>query len=274
VEAAQAIVDVSANHMASAIRQVTLEQGVDPRGALLVAGGGAGAMVAAALADLLDADQAVIPATAGVLAAYGAHEAPIATEFTTPHFTDTGDFDEHAVADVLRRLDADADAFVNRFVQAETVLRRSYFVDARYPAQAWDLRVHLPERPQLGRDNIRAVEDAFHREHRHRNGTEDRGSRVEILAWGVRAEVVQDVEHGVSVASPGADAGRTGDAIFAAHAEATPRYPGGALRPRQVITGPAIVDEPTTTVVIPPGWLARIDDQRNFHLRREQEAAA
>jgi N-methylhydantoinase A len=274
VLSAQAIVDVSANHMAAAIRQVTLEHGVDPRGALLVAGGGAGAMVAAALADLLDARQAVIPATAGVLAAYGAHQAPIATEFTASQFVDTGNYDGAAVTQLLDELDARADAFVHRFETPGTSVRRSYFVDARYPAQAWDLRVQLAGRPQESAADARTIEEAFHREHRHRNGTEDRGSRIEILSWGVRAEIAQAEEHVASLGAGSADGAVTTDeVVFAARAESTPRHAGGALEAQQVIPGPAIIDEPTTTVVIPPGWLARLDDQRNFHLRRAEEAA-
>jgi N-methylhydantoinase A len=271
VQAAQAIVDVSANHMASAIRQVTLEHGVDPRGALLVAGGGAGAMVAAALADLLDAHKAVIPATAGVLAAYGAHEAPIATEFTTPRFVDTGAYDADAVTRLLDELDADADAFAGRFAARSTTARRSYFADARYPAQAWELRVHLDERPH----GPEAIEEAFHREHQHRNGTADPGSRVEVLSWGVRVEIGADAPQLPSLVARPADGGpAAGEVVFASRGERALRYPGGALRAEQVIAGPAIVDEPTTTVVIPPGWLARLDDQRNFHLQRAEEAAA
>jgi N-methylhydantoinase A len=273
-QAAQAIVDVSANHMASAIRQVTLEHGIDPRGALLVAGGGAGAMVAAALADLLDAHQAVIPATAGVLAAYGAHEAPIATEFTVPYFVDTSSYDGGAVARLFDTLDADADGFAARFATSGASPRRSYFVDARYPAQAWDLRVHLAERPLGSVAGAAAIEDAFHLEHRHRNGTEDPGSPVEVLSLGVRVEIGHEDEHLPSLrAVPTDRAAWTDEVVFAARAERTPRYAGGALEPRQVIAGPAIVDEPTTTVVIPPGWVARLDDRRNFHLTREQEAA-
>ena len=271
VQAAQAIVDVSANHMASAIRQVTLEHGVDPRGALLVAGGGAGAMVAAAIADVLEADQAVIPATAGVLAAYGAHEAPIATEFAVPRFVDTGDIDELAVTEILEGLDGRAEGFIARFAGSDTTVRRSYFVDARYPAQAWDLRVHLPERP--GHTAARLIEDAFHQEHQHRNGTEDPGSNVEVLAWGVRVEIANDAEHTPSLAASSANgAGRVDEVIFASRAQRTQRYAGGRLEPQQVITGPAIIDEPTTTVVIPPGWLARLDNERNFHLHRNGEA--
>ncbi len=102
LQAAQAILDVSANHMATAIRQASLEQGVDPRGALIVAGGGAGAMVAAAIGVLLEADTVLIPATAGVLAAYGAHRAPIATEFLSPLHNDTRSFDAGSLRGPLR----------------------------------------------------------------------------------------------------------------------------------------------------------------------------
>ena len=275
VQAAQAIVDVSANHMASAIRQVTLEHGVDPRGALLVAGGGAGAMVAAALADLLDAHKAVIPATAGVLAAYGAHEAPIATEFTSPQFVDTGTYDGACVAQLLEELDAHADEFVSRFATPDAAVRRAYFADARYPAQAWELRVHLSERPQEAEASARAIEEAFHREHQHRNGTADPGSRVEVLSWGVRAEIADGKQHVPALAAAQPNGAASPDeVVFASRRERTLRYEGGALRAGQIIHGPAIVDEPTTTVVIPPGWLARLDGQRNFHLQRAQEAAA
>lgn len=269
IEAAQAIVDVSANHMASAIRQVTLEHGVDPRGALLVSGGGAGAMVAAALADLLDARQAVIPAAAGVLAAYGAHEAPIATEFTAPHFVDTSNLDAEALAKVLDDLDAQANAFEQRFATPGAVVKRTYFADARYPAQAWDLRVHLAERPEDSEVGARAIEDAFHQEHLHRNGTEDPGSRVEVLSWGIRAEIVQDGEKLASVTTTVDDHEvSTCAAVFGAQSAITPRYVASSLHAEQVIAGPAIVDSPTTTLVVPPGWSARLDGQRNFHLER------
>ena len=51
--AANAVFEVAANQMATAIRQATLEEGVDPRGTVIVAGGGAGPMLAAWLADAL-----------------------------------------------------------------------------------------------------------------------------------------------------------------------------------------------------------------------------
>lgn len=273
VQAAQAIIDVSANHMASAIRQVTLEQGVDPRGALLVAGGGAGAMVAAAIAELLEADEAVIPATAGVLAAFGAHEAPIATDFTYPFLADTGSFDGGAVEDVLQLLESRASAFVERFAKPGTTARLNYFVDARYPAQAWDLRVYLDNRPSTDDVGAATIAEAFHAEHLYRNGTEDKGSRVELLTWGIRAEISVDDAPTPSLHAATKNAGvKAYDVVFGGVTQVAPRYAGDSVERGQTIAGPAVVDEPITTLVIPPGWVAVLDGQRNYRLRRAQES--
>jgi N-methylhydantoinase A len=274
VEAAQAILDVSINHLASAIRQATLEEGVDPRGALIVAGGGAGPMVAAMIAELLDSDRALVPATAGVLAAFGAHEAAIATEFGASLFVDTSQFDGEAVAGVLDRLDTQAEAFLTRFREPDTEPRVSYFVDARYPAQAWELRVHFDSRPDSSSGGGEAIEQAFHAEHLQRNGIEDRQSRVEVVSWGVRAELTRLGQRARKFAqSEERGPYRTDEIIFGSRSQPVPRYLGGGLTTGTVVEGPAVIDEPTTTLVVPPHWRVRLDGERNFRMERNGAAA-
>jgi N-methylhydantoinase A len=170
--------------MATAIRQATLEEGVDPRGTVIVAGGGAGPMLASWLADVLDCSSALVPRTAGVLAAYGAHRADIATEFTLPQLMSSRDFDPDRLEETIARLDDRAEAFFARFHAPADRRRSAYFVEARYPAQAWDLRVPLDDRPG-GDDACAALVQAFHDEHDRRNGIRDPESPVEFLAWGV-----------------------------------------------------------------------------------------
>lgn len=270
VKAAQAILDVSVNQMANAIRQTTLEHGVDPRGALIVAGGGAGAMVATALGDALDASRVVVPATAGVLAAYGSHQAPIATEFLSPLFVDTRAYDEEAVGSVLKELDTQADAFVARFNQDGLPAHITYFVDARYPAQAWDLRVHFDHRPVTSAEGMAVIEQQFHQEHEHRNGIQDSTSRVEVLTWGVRAEVSNPLEKEASLLPDISKVtSRTDTVVFGSKPCPAVRLHGGSLETGQVVLGPAIIDEAITTVVIPPGWKAELDKQRDIQLSRE-----
>ncbi len=268
LQSAQAILDVSANHMATAIRQSSLEQGVDPRGALIVAGGGAGAMVAAAIGALLEADTVLIPATAGVLAAYGAHRAPIATEFLSPLHNDTRAFNVGTAATALRDLEGKAAVFAERFNGTEAVV--SYFVDARYPGQAWDLRVILDEAPAPTKA-AEIVEQAFHIEHDRRNGTHDPDSRVEIITWGVRVEIPRPelvALAGSNDSTP--EVHRTDDVVFSGKPFATPRYRGVTLSPGDRIAGPAVIDQPTTTIVVPPEWDAQLDDRSNIYLTRKE----
>jgi N-methylhydantoinase A len=273
LEAAQAILEISSNHMASAIRQATLEEGVDPRGAMLVAGGGAGAMVAARLAEILECDRALVPATAGVLAAYGAHEAAIATEFSVPHYTSTSAFDGAGVERVLDHLEAQSSVFFGRFTTELTTPRHTFFVDARYPAQAWELRIEFTDRPPTTEAGVASLEQAFHSEHARRNGTEHPGSPVELLSWGVRAEL----EHAQRQARPPephqgpSKAYRVDDATFGPLTVPTQRYRGPDLVPQSQIRGPAVIEEATTTLVVPPDWTVRVDAGHNFHLDRVED---
>lgn len=271
--AAQAILDVSANHMATAIRQASLEQGVDPRGALIVAGGGAGAMVAGAIGLLLEADTVLIPSTAGVLAAYGAHRAPIATEFLSPLANDTRAFDTASATRAVSDLEAKAAKFAGRFESAAGEPAFTYFVDARYPGQAWDLRVHLGESaPGTASDeSATIIENAFHEEHDHRNGTHDPESRVEIITWGVRVEIARPEQLKEVARTGGApESHRSDRVIFNGETYTTPRFRGVTLGPGDKLPGPAVIDQPTTTIVVPPEWDATLDDRSNIYLTRKE----
>ncbi|SEB57833.1 hydantoinase/oxoprolinase family protein [Streptomyces melanosporofaciens] len=270
-QAAQAILDVSASHMATAIRQASLEQGVDPRGALIVAGGGAGAMVAAAIGVLLEADTVLIPATAGVLAAYGAHRAPIATEFLSPLHNDTHAFDAESATRAIEEIKAKAAEFAARFESVGAEAEVTYFVDARYPGQAWDLRVHLGEVPNTHGDAADVIGRAFHAEHDRRNGTHDAQSRVEIITWGVRVEVPRPEQLKDTVAAGGSpESHRTDPITFGGESFDTTRYRGVTLGPGDKIVGPAVIDQPTTTIVVPPEWDATLDDRSNIYLTRKE----
>ena len=150
----------------------------------------------------------------------------------------------------------------------------SYFVDARYPAQAWELRVHFDERPDSSDAAIEAIEAAFHAEHLRRNGIEDRASHVELLSWGIRAELVRlDKRARKFAVSDDSGPYRTDDIVFEGQSQRVPRSLGGGLATGDVVEGPAIIDEPTTTLVIPPHWKVRLDDGRNFRLERNGATA-
>jgi N-methylhydantoinase A/oxoprolinase/acetone carboxylase beta subunit len=159
-----AVVDAN---MERALRAVSIERGVDPRGLALVAFGGAGPLHACALADALGMPAVVVPARAGVLSAVGLLTAPrrrdLVRSWPTPDDHDGLDAALAALADEARSLVAGgATADVVAEVTVETA------VDCRYRGQSHELTV-----PTVA---------AFHDEHRRRNGYARPDDPVEVIA--------------------------------------------------------------------------------------------
>jgi N-methylhydantoinase A len=132
--------------------------------------------------------------------------------------------------------------------------------------------VYLDSVPDAESDAAGVIEQAFHLEHDRRNGTHDPQSRVEIITWGVRVEIPRPEHTGADAASPGgaSEIHRHDEVVFGGHAYRTPRYRGVTLRPGDRIVGPAVVDQPTTTIVIPPEWDAELDSRSNIYLTRKE----
>jgi N-methylhydantoinase A/oxoprolinase/acetone carboxylase beta subunit len=168
-----AVVDAA---MEGAIRRVTVERGVDPRGLALVAFGGAGPLHACALAGALGMAAVVVPARAGVLSAAGVLAAPIERELVMswPRPSEHDGLDE-----ALERLAAAAAASVEAGGAGHGRATVLTGVDCRYAGQSHELTV-----PSV---------DAFGAEHLRRNGHERPGDVVEVVALRARASVASPV---------------------------------------------------------------------------------
>jgi len=161
-----AVVDAA---MEQAVRAVTVERGVDPRGLALVAFGGAGPLHACAIADSLGMTAVLIPPRAGVGSAVGLLCSPRRQEVVRSIGADKLDDTLANVARVARdRVGPDA--------TVETA------VDCRYVGQSHEITVPTPE--------------DFVREHERRNGHARPGAPVEIVA--VRARATAAAPHAVT----------------------------------------------------------------------------
>lgn len=270
-EAARAVMQVAGDHMVSAIKDITINQGIDPRESLLVAGGGAAGLNIVPIARELGCRQVLVPRTAGTLSACGGQYSDIVAEFTQSKFAYTGDFPYAEVNGVLAGITAALERFETEL--RERGLRqftREYFVEARYPYQVWELDVPLSEGSFDGPAQLVAMIDAFHREHDRVFAVKEPGQQVECIYWRGRLTAALDAPPlrkaaADSVALPAARMRRA--AFFAGSGEiATPRYHGETLGPGMLIDGPAIIDEPTTTIVVYPDSRARVTGLHNYLL--------
>jgi N-methylhydantoinase A len=131
--------------------------------------------------------------------------------------------------------------------------------------------VYLDSAPDAEEDAAGVIETAFHAEHDRRNGTHDPDSRVEIITWGARVEIPRPEETRIDMAREGvSEIHRVDKTIFGGEPYDTRRYRGVTLGPGDKLDGPAVIDQPTTTVVIPPEWDAELDDRSNIYLTRKE----
>jgi len=156
---AEGVITVVDAAMERALRQVSVERGVDPRGLALVAFGGAGPLHACALAEALDMAAVIVPARAGVLSAAGILTSPrqrtLVRSWARPA-------DRDGLEAALAALAAEATRRVGPDAEVTTAL------DCRYAGQSHELTV-----PDLA---------AFHAEHERRNGFARPDAPVEVVA--------------------------------------------------------------------------------------------
>jgi N-methylhydantoinase A len=237
---AAGIARVASAEMARAVRVVTVERGIDPRELALVPFGGAGPLHAAAIAAELGMTRIVVPYSSGVLSALGLLVSERRRDLAESVLLAGDALTRDAVAATVERLGArgrdDLDA-----PGAEA--RAAY--DLRYAGQAFELTVHGGPAPEPRA--LRAAFDTIHRDH---YGFEDTDAGLELVT--VR----------VAVAEPGAQP-RLSDPPAAEEVGIRPAVFDGARLDARIVRGapeqlegPAIVELPGATLVVPPGWCA------------------
>ena len=237
-ETAAGIARVAGTEMARAVRVMTVERGVDPRELALLAFGGAGALHAAAIADELGMTRVLVPSASGVLSAVGLIAAERRRDLVESVLLAGDDLTADAAAGVVERL---AQRGRDELDAPEAQIRASY--DLRYAGQAFELTVPGAERPDP--DDLR---EAFDKTHDERYGYSDPDASLELVT--VR----------VAAALPAADLPEAQPGEHEEKGERDALFDGESRRTRVVsgvpdrLDGPAIVELPEATVVVPPRW--------------------
>ena len=164
---AEGIIEIATATMVRALRGVSVERGVDPRGTTLVAFGGAGPLFVCRLADSLGVRRALIPPHAGALSALGLAAAKARVEFTASLHHLAADLDQRGI----ERAYADLEARCREELPGGELRR---VAECRYPGQGYEVAV------AAGSDGA-ATAAAFHRAHRARFGHADERRPVEIV---------------------------------------------------------------------------------------------
>jgi N-methylhydantoinase A len=262
-DAAKAVLAVADQAMIGAIKEITVNQGVDPRECLLVAGGGAGGFNAVNVARELGCRVALVPRAAATLSAVGAQFADLVADFSQTAVMSTAAFDSNLAENTLLQLDRKLATFVASLPSIDadgSAVERSFAVEARYPDQVFDLRVPVPFADRrLGAGAVQQIAESFHDLHRRTFAVSDDTSPVECQQW-TGAVTIHLPNPGLAVHLGGEDRGfdRVRGVWFDGTWTETRIVAGSRLAAGDIVLGPAIVEEVTTTVVLPPGTAAEV----------------
>ena len=269
-EAAAAVLTLAGEHMVGAIQEITINQGVDPREVLIVAGGGAAGLNIATIAQALECARVLIPRTAGALSAFGGQHSDIVYEAGASVFTDSSASDFRVLADAFGSVWERLDEFEASLTGGVRAVRRERFLEARYADQVWTLELPLGGPIPSDRDEVDQLVNDFHDLHERVFAVRHHNQPVEILQCRGRL-VARPYAPPLAPPAPPAVAiearPATRLAYFLGEGEVEVSvHEGAALAPGAILEGPALVTEPITTVVVPPGVKLRVTELGNYLL--------
>jgi len=256
IDAARAIRKIIDHSMSDAISQVSVERGEDPRKYTLVAAGGAGPVHVASLARSLGVSQVLISRSSSIFCAFGSIIADLRHDLVRSVVSKTSQVQAQTLNEMYGEMRTIGDQYLERegINAADRYYRKS--IDMRYKGQFHEVELPIPENDLTDAD-IEGIVDDFHQKHEdlyaYRDVVETEMINLRLAACG---KVVTPARRSMAAASPDASGCVKGSReVFFEEASNflnTQIYNGDRLEAGNVVDGPAIIEQKTTTVVVPP----------------------
>ena len=268
-EIARGVIRIANANMINALKLVSLNKGFDPRDFSLVAFGGGGAMHAVELGEELMVPKVIIPAASSVFSAWGMLMTDLRRDFLQTRVTRLNGIDADVIERVYRAIEQEGIAqCALEGIDTETV-RAQRFADMRYRGQEYTVKVELPQGP-VNHESLPETIADFHTRH-EREYTFRLDNEVELVNYHVSiiSEIEKQPPSKKTVTGRRIDECRKSARMvdFDEHGSHLANvYDMALLEPGMSLTGPAIVEEPVTTLVVTPGKIVTMDRVGNMHI--------
>jgi N-methylhydantoinase A len=272
-QAAYSIFSIANSNMADAISVVTTKNGHDVRDFSLFALGGAGATHAAFLAEALGIPEVIVPPFASSFCAWSMFTLDIGRDYLRSCVAPA----ETVNLDTINQLYHDmVEQALEEFVafgvgHAELEIKKS--MEFRYKSQFHDVEVYDVPNKELTLADFESVIESFHKRYEELHAYSLRFYSVELRSLGITVKVqkrdninIKELPVGTEDVSEALKRQRV--CLFDGKHVQTPVYDSEKLKANNSITGPAIIEVPTTTVVIPQSWNCKVDKYGNYIMRR------
>lgn len=280
-EAALGIHTVLTHTMASSILELSVRRGHDPRDFDLVAQGGAGPLFACTVGTEIGVARVLVPPHPGLASAHGLLDTDLQYESVASVWTSDAEVDVSALAATVKTLTADTAERLTADGLTPDAMSFAVYADCRYAGQGYELRVPAPGTDVDAAWVERTVE-SFHRLHEatYRSRFDTKVVQlVNVRVVGIGAVSHLEVPvHGTPTVAVTVEPTAVIQSWFRVADRpvrmATPVYDRGDLVPGAEFAGPAIVEQPDSTIVVDPDYRAVTDGAGNLVLTRQEPTHA
>lgn len=257
-EVAQGVIRVANEHMARALRTISIQRGDDPRGYRLCCFGGAGGLHVCALAEALGMERALVPLHGGVLSALGMLVAPRERHLSRTLLLKVDEQTAMRAEPALQELEREGrEALAAEGVQG-SVIEATWSADLRYEGQSFTLNLPWEAGASLA--------ERFARQHEHQYGHR-LSAAVELVS--VRVAVRATAGEWQLPAWTGAQGVGDSEARVVGEPQPVPVRPRAGLAAGERLEGPMLITEAVSTTWLARGWQAEVHREGHLLLTRQ-----
>jgi N-methylhydantoinase A len=273
--AAAAVIDVVNHAMAEVLKIVSVQRGHDPREFVLAAFGGAGPLHGAALASELGIAEVICPPIPGAFSALGLIGTDLKRDYVQTLYVTSDTVDPATIEAAFVALEQKGAAMLDRARVPPERRRFERSVDARYARQSYELPISVPARP-IGPLEIGRIAETFHSRHLQTYGHDNRSEPVQIVS--VRLAAIGTIPPLLIRDTPahtGTDAAKSKRRLWFRGAGAVDAtiYDRRRMPPGLEVAGLVVIESLESTILVPPGWQARMNEDGFVLLTRLQRGA-
>ncbi|MCB1006546.1 MAG: hydantoinase/oxoprolinase family protein [Acidimicrobiales bacterium] len=270
VEAAWGIERIVNANMANATRKVLAGYGADARSMAMIAFGGNGPVHAWAIARELDMGRVLVPKTAPAFSALGVLVADYVVDLLRSYVTPLSQVDLARLHELMVEVTDEAAKELAPTGLAPADVSTELCVQMSYQGQNFDMSVPVPEGTDLTEADLLDLAERFHDLHEADRGFAFRHQQpivrgVRLVARGVTPKPGRLGEAGTCIDAAEARTGSRPAYFVDAYVD-TPTYDGTRLGVGATVEGPALIEEPFTVVVVPPGSTCTLGEHLAYEL--------
>jgi N-methylhydantoinase A len=270
IDAAWGVERIVNANMANATRRVLASHGADPRTLEMIAYGGNGAVHAWAIARELGIHRVLVPKAAPAFSALGVLVADYVVDLVRAYVVPLSQVELGRLRSAMSELRDETGKELEPTGLTADDIDLGLFAQMAYPGQNFDMSVPVPEAESLGEAGLLDLAERFHDQHERERGFSFRSQQpvlrgVRLVARGRTPKPDHLAELGDVTTADSARRG-TRPAHFGSGFVDAAVYDGTRLGAGVSVSGPALIEEPFTVLVVPPDARVRVDGQGNYQL--------